>query len=193
LGYAPAYVDRTRDQAGDIAAEARAIDDSRKTDDDRRQATTAKERATKIKGELESLDSRAKDLKVKVLDTAQAIKVLQAARKMRTAQKRAAAAKRAVDRGESKAYVVEVGDEPSEADIRRDVENDLRTTRTRAFLGEIGKIEGYENALGRHIGVGAHNGFNSVSLAWASSIAMSSMYSASPAPPRRWRTGCAPT
>jgi hypothetical protein len=167
LGYAPAYVDRTRDQAGDIAAEARAIDDSRKTDDDRRQATTAKERATKIKGELESLDSRAKDLKVKVLDTAQAIKVLQAARKMRTAQKRAAAAKRAVDRGESKAYVVEVGDEPSEADIRRDVENDLRTTRTRAFLGEIGKIEGYENALGRHIGVGAHNGFNSVSLATA--------------------------
>ncbi|WP_431860168.1 helicase-related protein [Azospirillum sp.] len=126
--------------------------------------------AEKIAAELK--DIREPGPKVdpkKVLDARQAVELLKAEKALKTVQKSARDQLKRVDDAkevvEPKAYVLEVGNAPVEADVVKDLENDLRTLKTRAFLEEVGRVAGGTETLGKHIGVGAYNSINSVALA----------------------------
>lgn len=107
-----------------------------------------------------------------MVDAKKAVELLKAEKALKTLQrdardkgKQIAASKVPV---EPQAYVLETGG-PVDSDIVKDLESDLRTLKTRAFLEGVGKIAGSTESLGRHIGVGAYNSINALSLATAGS------------------------
>lgn len=103
-----------------------------------------------------------------VVDAKKAVELLKAAKELRALQKAAAEQRRKVDGArepvEPKAFVLEVGGKPVDADVVKDIENDLRTVRTRAFLDEAAR-DGNAAQMQRHVGVGAYNSINALSLA----------------------------
>ena len=106
---------------------------------------------------------------VKIADAKKAIELLKAEKELKAIQKKAKAMSAEVRKSEAapKAYILEVsGDGSSDMDIMEDLNNDLRTAKTRAFLSEIGKTsDNPHDALGKHVGVGAYNSINSLALA----------------------------
>lgn len=163
LGYQPNYGERTKDQAESIQAEAGAVNAGRSTDEQRARAATVKQRAQAIKAELEKADINPGPLKAQVLETAAQFEVLKARKELQKSIKQARAAGRAVDRGEQKAFVLEVS-KPTDEEVQQDVANDLRTVRTRAFLSEVASVAGGMRGLGGHIATGAYNGLNGIAL-----------------------------
>lgn len=108
------------------------------------------------------LDTDAEISPKTVLELMRAQKALRAAKRTATEQNRKIDAAKAPV--EPNAYVIEVAGVAPDKSVTADLENDLRTLRTRAFLDEVGKV-GNQVALGRHIGVGAYNSVNALSLA----------------------------
>lgn len=167
LGYEPHFGERTKSQAADIKAEAQAADAGRVSPEQRAALTSAHAKAKAIRDEVSrsGITTDLKSLKSDVLDAAKALEILKARKalqKVRAAAKKAGAA---IDRGEEKAYVIEVGNKDvSDADIQRDVDNDIRTARTRAFLSEVGKVEGGQGRIAPHVALGAYNSMNSAGL-----------------------------
>lgn len=133
---------------------------------EKRKATGAK-----IAAELETVrDTAPKVDPRQTVEAKKAVELMQAAKKLKAVQKAAAEQNRKVDDAkevvEPNAYVLEVGNSAVESDVVKDLENDLRTLRTRAFLDEVGRMAGpNQESLGRHIGVGAYNSINSLALA----------------------------
>ncbi len=103
-----------------------------------------------------------------VVDAKKAVELLRAEKALKAARKSAAGHNKAIDAAkeqvEPAAYPVEVGGAAPDSAITAELEGDLRTLKTRAFLDEVGKVSGGE-ALGRHIGVGAYNSINALALA----------------------------
>lgn len=124
-----------------------------------------KEIAESIARELDEVrEPGPKNAKVKLVEAKQAVALLKAEKELKTVTKKAREANKEIDKEvEPKgAFILEA--KPAEdADIRQELENDLRTISTRAFLTEASK----HGDLGRHIGVGAYNAINAVSLASA--------------------------
>ncbi len=123
--------------------------------------------AKAIRGELEAVrDPGMTPAPVKVLEARQAVDLLKAQKALKSVQKQARGANKAIDAGEEpKAFVLEVGGKALDESVQEDLANDLRTLKTRAFLSAVGKTSGdYEKTLGRHLGVGAYNSLNSLSL-----------------------------
>jgi len=104
---------------------------------------------------------------IKLVEAKQAVELLKAQKLVKQIQKNAREANKDTDNSkEPKAYVLEVGSDG--IDVAEDLENDLRTLKTTAFLSEIGKIgDDTEKSIGRHVGVGAYNAVNAVAIAAA--------------------------
>ncbi|WP_293371554.1 helicase-related protein [Nevskia sp.] len=161
LGYAPNFTGRTADQAGDITAEAEAIDSARADPERRESVATAKQKAADIKAEVAKADVQVAPLQQQILDSKEALELLKARKLFLAARKQAAAANKAIDRGEQKAYVIEVSHQDVDEAVQRGIENDLRTMKTRAFLSEVDRAGG-DVLLGAHLGLGATNALNGV-------------------------------
>ena len=172
LGYSTNYQARaeaaglTPDNLAKEAAAAKPQSEAKGADAAARPRDTAKRVADELKDIREpgpEVDPRA------VVDAKVAVELLKAEKMLRAVKKDAREKAKQVDRAktpvEPKAYVLEQGAPVQESDITRDLENDLRTLRTRAFLDDVGKLGGAQESLGKHIGVGAFNSINSVALA----------------------------
>ncbi len=132
-------------------------------------AETRKEVGEKIKDELVAIRDPGPKVDPKVVvDVKKAVELLKAEKNLKAVEKAAREKTAAVTTAtavEPQAYVLEVGKGAVDADVVKDLENDLRTLRTKAFLSEVGKIAGGTDAIGRHVGVGAYNSINALSLA----------------------------
>lgn len=173
LGYSTDYKGRA-EAAGLSEAElkqeaqqAREAKLASMTDAQRKAAISRGETAKLVRQELEGLRTPEAP-PAGLTDAKTAVELLKAEKQLKAVRKRAQELTRDVDKAtEPKAYILEVGgDGASDADIIEDLSNDLRTIKTRAFLSEIGRTaENPHEALGRHVGVGAYNSINSLSLA----------------------------
>ena len=103
-----------------------------------------------------------------LVDAKSAMDILKADKKPRAAEAAAREANRKIDTVrapvEPKAFILETKDATDE-DVASEIENDLRTIGTRAFLDAVGEVPGGADSLGRHIGVGAFNSVNALALA----------------------------
>src|SRR5690606_12777785 len=108
------------------------------------------------------------DARQALADARQGVELLKAQKRLRAIQQQARAARKQIDaEAEPKAFVLEYTADPElEEQLSSELENDLRTLRTRAFLDEVGRLAGGkpEETLGRHIGVGAYNSINALAL-----------------------------
>ena len=131
------------------------------TESQRRAAIQRGETAKMVKEELKEI--REPDLPAvdgKVVEAKKAVALLKAQKQLREIQKKAAEANKQIDKAtEPKAFVLEVGN--SDPDVSAELENDLRTARTRAFLSEVGQ----RGEIGKHVGVGAFNSINALAMA----------------------------
>lgn len=177
LGFSTDYKGRAEDAGltdADLKTEAdkaRAAKQAQMTDGQRRAAVQRGETARMIREELKNIREPAvPDIGAEMADAKQAVDLLRAQKKLRAIQKKAREASAQIDRtaAEPKAYVLEYTADPdTDAKIAEDLNSDLRTLQTRAFLAEFQKLAGPnpEETLGKHIGVGAYNSVNSLALA----------------------------
>lgn len=104
-----------------------------------------------------------------VVDAKKAVELLKAAKQLKAVQAEATAKRKMIDAAQEKvepnAFVIEVAGRAPDVEVTKDLENDLRTLRTRAFLEEVGRQPGGLPALGRHVGVGAYQSLNALALA----------------------------
>lgn len=163
LGYSTDYARRA--EAAGLTADELAQE--RQDIRSQQAAAPASDQAVRIRDELASVrDPGVPNARIKLVDAKRAVDLLKAQKQLRQIQQQAREAIRQADSVEEpKAYVLEAHDVPDSA-VLDDLSKDLRTIKTRAFLAEVGKSGGdYEKTLGRHIGVGAYNSINAVSLA----------------------------
>lgn len=174
FGYSTDYAKRA-EQAGltkdGLAAEAEAARPTLAPDEAAKVAAR-KTTAEKIAGELKAIRDPGPPVKPNVVvDAKRAIELLKAEKALKAARADAREKAKRIDAAqqpvEPKAYILETGG-PVDADVVKDLESDLRTLRTRAFLETIGRETGGQpESLGRHIGVGAYNSINALALATA--------------------------
>lgn len=167
LGFSAEYHDRaeeaglTETELQNEVQEAREQKQSQMSDQQRRAAIQRGETAKMIKEELKGIqEPDLPKIEGKLVEAKKAVDLIKAQKKLREIQKRAREANAEIEKStEPKAFVLEVGN--SDPDVTADLENDLRTLRTRAFLSEAGK----HADLGKHVGVGAFNSINALALA----------------------------
>ena len=141
------------------------------TDSQRQAAVTRGETAKMVKKELEGIrEPAAPDAKARVADAREAVKLLKAAKQLKQVQQKARQAAAAIDKSaaEPKAFVLEYTASPDDdAKITEDLNSDLRTAQTMAFLSEFKRLAGEkpEETQGKHIGIGAYNSINALALA----------------------------
>lgn len=175
LGYATDYKGRaeaaglTEEELQREAGELREQKLAQMTDSQRRAAIKRGETAKMLREELASVREPAlPDARQALADARQAVELLKAQKRLRAIQQQARAARKQIDaEAEPKAFVLEYTADPElEEQLSSELENDLRTLRTRAFLDEVGRLAGGkpEETLGRHIGVGAYNSINALAL-----------------------------
>lgn len=173
IGYATDYKNRavesglTEDELQQEAQQIREQKLASMTDGQRRAAINRGETAKLVRQELEGLRT-PEPPPAKIADVKKAVELLKAEKQLKAIQKRARELSQEADQAKApKAYILEVGgDGASDSEIMEDLNNDLRTVKTRAFLSELGRtVDNPHEALGRHVGVGAYNAINSLSLA----------------------------
>lgn len=178
LGVAHKFKERA-EQAGltpdELEKEAAALKQQRQaqlTEAQRKHAQHHADTARAIKKELEGIrEPQAPDASATLADAKQAVELLKAAKKLKQIQQKARAAAAEIDKSaaEPKAYVLEYTASPEDDDrkIAEDLNNDLRTAQTRAFLSEFQRLAGGkpEETLGKHMAIGAYNSVNSLALA----------------------------
>lgn len=177
LGFSSNFKERA-EKAGlsepELKAEAAVIKEAKAaglTDEQRKAAIARGDTAKMIKDELKDIREPVAPHSAAVLaDAKQAVELLRAAKRLKQIQKKAREASAAIDKSavEPKAYVLEyTADAATDTKIAEDLNNDLRTAQTRAFLSEFQRLAGDrpEETLGKHIGVGAYNSINSLALA----------------------------
>lgn len=177
LGFSSDFKGRA-EAAGLTADELKAETDKAKadkqatmTDAQRKAAVTRGETAKLVQQELKGIrEPAAPDAGATLTDAKQAVELLKAAKRLKQVQQKARAAAAEIDKSasEPKAFVLEYTADPDdEAKIAEDLNNDLRTAQTTAFLSEFKRLAGDkpEETLGKHIGIGAYNSINSLALA----------------------------
>lgn len=177
LGFAQDFKGRAEDAgltADELKAEAdkaKAAKQANMTEGQRKAAITRGETAKLVKQELQGIREPAvPDAGGTVADAKKAVDLLRAAKRLKQVQQKARAAAAEINKSaaEPKAFVLEYTASPDDdAKIAEDLNNDLRTAQTTAFLSEFKRIAGDkpEETLGKHIGIGAYNSINSLSLA----------------------------
>ena len=172
LGFAADYKGRA-EKAGLTEDELKAeVNEVRNLSDEDRKAAIARGATAKmVKQELEAIrEPVISELTKTKADPKVAVEMLRAQKKLNQIRKQAREASAEIDKStvEPKAYVLEYTEDPeTDAKIAEDINNDLRTVQTRAFLSEFEKLAGNkpEETLGKYIGVGAYNSINSLALA----------------------------
>lgn len=153
------------------ADKAKADKRSTMTDAQRKAAITRGETAKLVQQELKGIrEPAAPNADATLADAKKAVELLRAAKQLKQIQQKARAAAAEIDKSaaEPKAFVLEYTSDPDDdAKIAEDLNNDLRTAQTMAFLSEFKRIAGDkpEETLGKHVGVGAYNSINSLALA----------------------------
>lgn len=161
----------TDDELKAEADKAKADKLATMTDAQRKAAVTRGETAKLVQQELKGIrEPAAPDAGATLTDTKNAVELLKAAKRLKQVQQKARAAAAEIDKSaaEPKAFVLEYTASPDEdAKVAEDLNNDLRTAQTMAFLSEFKRIAGEkpEETLGKHVGVGAYNSINSLALA----------------------------
>ncbi len=172
LGYATNYDKRaakaglTPEGLAEQAAAAKPQGEAKPAD----AAGKHKEMADRVATELKAIQEPGPALKPNApVDAKKVVELLKAEKALRAVRRDAAEKGKQIDAArapvEPKAYVLEQGGPVEESAVTRDLESDLRTLRTRAFLDEVGKLGAGQDSLGKHIGVGAFNSINAVALA----------------------------
>jgi len=167
LGYSADFAARA-DAAGASQAAIRAeIAESKPpmTDEQRSAALARGKAAEMVKDEIASIaDPVAPTLQTKIDDAKKAVSLIAARKRLDSLRQQLADAGREVDAtvAEPKAPVLELDDEKVAEDVRKQIADDLKTASTRAFLSATAEV-GEEN-LRTHIGVGAYNSLNALSL-----------------------------
>jgi Helicase conserved C-terminal domain/Type III restriction enzyme, res subunit len=177
LGFAADYKGRA-EKAGltpdDLKAEAdksRADKMAQMTDGQRNAAVKRGETAKMIREELKTIrEPILPKSNPDLVDAKQAVELLRAQKALKQMHKQARQAAGEIERAvsEPKAYVLEYTADPeADAKITQDIDNDLRTAQTQAFLSEFHQLAGPDptQTLGKHIGIGAYNSINSLALA----------------------------
>ncbi len=167
LGFAPQYKER----AGDVGEEVAAAKEKKlaaMTDGQRQAAIRRGDGAQLIKKELEGIrEPAAPDSGPALAKAKDAVKLLIAHKELMAFKKKAHEKQRDIEKSnvEPKAYLLEYTEDPELADkVAQDMDGELRTIQTRAFLSEFQKMGG-DDSLGKYIGVGAYNSINSLALA----------------------------
>ncbi len=177
LGFSTDYGKRAAASGADAAAvkkEAEAVRQATQTPEQRQSAVQRGETAKQVKKELQAIREPipAGTLKADLIDAKKAVELLKAAKELKEVAKKAREAKKKIDaattKPEAKAFVLEYTADPDLDDkVRQELDDELRTARTTAFLSEFKRLGGEnpEETLGKHIGVGAYNSINSLALA----------------------------
>ncbi len=174
LGFAPAYRERAEANGLDDSEvqEAKAERRAEMTDAQRAAAVARGETARMVKDELARIQAPIlPDIRADLAGAKTAVKMIAAQKKLRQIQRKAQEANKeiAASPSEPKAYVLEYTATPDdeEKEIASDIEGDLRTIKTRAFLAEFQRLAGDSpgETLGVHIAGGAFNSVNSLALA----------------------------
>lgn len=173
LGFNPDYKGRAEksgltEQA--LQAEAQQVKLAGMTDEQKKAAFARGEASALLKQELAGIkEPAAPKADASLLSAQDAVELLKEGKKLALIEKAAREANAEVDKAtsEPKAFVIEALDADIDAKVAKDIENDLRTAQTKAFLSELHRIAGGtpEETLGGHIGVGAYNSINSLALA----------------------------
>jgi len=178
LGFAPKYADRA-EKAGlteaDLAKEVQASKQAKQdamTPAQRNAAVAKGETAKMVAIELATIREPlvSADAHVQLVDARAAMELVKEQKALKQVQQKAQAANKEIAKtaAEPKAYVIEYTADPdADEKIEHDIESDLRTVKTKAFLSEFQRLAGDEpiETLGKYIGVGAYNSINSLALA----------------------------
>lgn len=172
LGFSSDYTERaekaglTEDDLSSEAAATREADQAGLSDAQRAAAGQRSEKAKAIRTELEGAREKTDpDLKAKLVDAKTAMELLKHEKMLQAARKAARAAKADLESAtEVKAYNLDITADPDvESKIDADIENDLRTVKTRAFLDRIAETsDNPEKDLGKHLATGAFNAVNAL-------------------------------
>jgi hypothetical protein len=161
----------TEDELKTETDKAKADKQAGMTDAQRKSAIARGDTVKMVKKELEGIrEPAAPGAKATLATAKDAVELLKAAKRLKQVQQKAREAAAAIDKSasEPKAFVLEYTASPDDdAKISEDLNNDLRTAQTLAFLSEFKRLGGEkpEETLGKHIGVGAFNSINSLALA----------------------------
>lgn len=165
---AAGLTDEDRRREGEAARQAKQAG---LTEAQRLAAVKRGETAKMVEQELAGLRAPAPpSVQADLADAQQAVAMLRARKKLQQINRQAAAARGEIDKAatEPKAYVLEYTAEPDEdKKLAEQVQDDLRTLRTAAFLAEYHKMAGDDpqETLGRHLATGAFNSVNALALA----------------------------
>ena len=172
LGFSAHYAERAAANGATeevIQQEATGKKESRQSIMSEAQRSAIKARgdtARQIKSEIETIrEPISTNVKAVLASASDAVELIKAQKEWKSVQKAAQAANKDIDEAkEVKAYNLEVS-APDDSDIQTDIENDLRTIRTKAFLSTIDKeADDPEKAMRQHIGAGAFNSINALAL-----------------------------
>lgn len=172
LGYSTDYKARAA-AAGATGDEVKAEAEAAMTPEQRAKRIARGETAKMMGEQLKDIkEPPAQDLTTELADIKKSVDLLKAEKKLKDLARQAREAGRKIDESntavEPQAFVLQYEADPDlDAKIRQDVDDELRTAATVAFLSEVRRIAGAnpEETLGRHVGVGAYNSINALALA----------------------------
>lgn len=154
-----------------LQSEVTAIKNATLTPAQRSAAVRRGEMVAMVKAELKGIrEPAAPGANQTLADAKDAVDILRAEKALNQSIKSARKAIATIDKSasEPKAFVLEYTTSPDDdAKIIDDINGELQTAQTSAFLSEYRRLAGEkpEETLGRHIGVGAYNSINSLALA----------------------------
>ena len=172
LGFSAHYAERAAEQGATdevVKQEAGAKKEARAqnlSEGQREAIKTRGDKAQQIKSEIAGLrEPVTTNVKATLAAAVDAVELIKAQKEWKATLKAAKAANQEIDTAtEVKAYNLEVS-APDDKDIETDIENDLRTIRTKAFLSAVGKeVPNPEKQLRQHISAGAFNSINALAL-----------------------------
>lgn len=173
LGFNPNYKGRAKAAGASddaIQKEAEQIKLAGMSEDQKKAAFARGQAADMLKQELAGVkEPAAPKADASLLSAQDALELMKEGKKLALIEKAARQANSDIDKAKSepKAFVIEASDSGIDQKVAQDIENDLRTIQTANFLSEVHQIAGGtpEETLGGHIGVGAYNSINALSLA----------------------------
>lgn len=170
LGFKTDYSGRAEARGADVKAEVKEAS-AALTDKQRAAAMRNGETAKLVREAMETLrdPDKTEALAPKLVDAKTTLALLKLDKKRKLAEKQAKAANKEIAASEvepAKAFVIEADDATVDEQVAADVDADLRTIATRAFLAEVDKhTDDPQAELARHVGAGAYNSVNALALA----------------------------
>lgn len=174
LGFSAHYAERAAAQGATeevIAKEAGEKKEARQANSTEGQRSAVKARgsiAQQVKSEMATIrEPITSNVKAVLASAKDAVEMMQAQKEFKATLNAASKASKEIDEAveEVKAINLDVVVDTSPESIADDIEKDIRTIRTEAFLTAVKKdAPDYEKSLRQHIGAGAFNSINALAL-----------------------------